>query len=575
MIEISGIPMSLDAMLTQNAALQHHELAQALGVRKDELLSQHLVRKSVDARKKSNVHFTTTFVCELSEGIEQRLLEDPPRGLHVKRAKPYIDIDYPQLHHSAAARKRIVVVGLGPAGLFCALYLARCGLKPLVIERGFDVDRRARDVAQFEKTGQLNPHSNIQFGEGGAGAFSDGKLTTNVKNPHTQQALHWFVDAGAPEEILVEAHPHIGSDKLPAVVRRMREEICARGGEVCFGTCLVDWIFADGHVTSVIVEQVETGARKQLAADAVVLSCGHSARDVFELCKVSDLAMEQKPFAVGVRIEHLQRDINFAQWGAAAAHPALGAAEYKLVVHLPQGRSVYTFCMCPGGSVVAAASELGGVVTNGMSNYMRSGKNANAALLVGVGPNDFGSDDVLAGVAFQRAIEQAAFDLGKRHNAKPYQAPCQSVGDFLADAQRREVSDHSSRLTHANIRATTHASMPVFPTYTRGVFSASLVDCLPDFVVDSLAQALPMMGKKLKGFDSLQAIMTAPETRSSSPVRIKRARTLQAYAASNDPDSAVATGVFPCGEGPGYAGGIMSAACDGIRVAQGVIRALS
>lgn len=556
MIEVSGIRLSLDAALPENKGKQIGEVAQALGIPAKSIEEATLTRKSVDARKKSNVHFTTSFRLRLADGLEPRLVQHAPKGLNVRPAKAYEPLACPDCSKAVGEQKgRIVVVGLGPAGLFAALYLARCGLRPVVVERGFDVTRRAQDIARFHESGALNPNSNIQFGEGGAGTFSDGKLTTNIKNPFAKHVLHWFVDAGAPESILVDAHPHLGSDNLPGIVSAMRKEIIERGGEVRFATRLSGWHFEEGHLAAVELESTESGVCEELPASNVVLACGHSARDVFELCRDAGFAMEQKPFSVGVRIEHPQQAINQAQWGKAAHHPALGAAEYKLAVHLPTGRSVYTFCMCPGGEVVTAASEEGGIVTNGMSCYARSGKNANSAVLVNVDPADFGSGDVLAGVQLQRSIEQAAFRVSAEHGGKSYQAPAQRVGSFLGTASQKGKGGPE-------------------PTYARGVVEAPIAECFPAFVSESLAQALPLLGRKLKGFDDPNALMTAPETRSSSPVRICRGRDLQARFAEGgaDLEELPGNGVFPCGEGPGYAGGIMSAACDGLRVASRIVQ---
>lgn len=559
MIDVSGLKLSLDAGLPDGQALALREIARQLGVKPEAIERAQLLKRSVDARKKANVHFTASYRLELSSECEERLLarvgqkDAKLKGLQIKPATPYVPLEIPRL---GASDLPPVVVGAGPAGLFAAWYLAKSGLKPLLVEQGAPVEERAHDVETFFRTGELNPWSNIQFGEGGAGTFSDGKLTTNLKNRYTAHVLHWFVDAGAPESILRQAHPHVGSDNLARIVSAIREDIIRLGGEVYFHTKLVEMKLEDGRLTSIMLRNAQTGEETLQPCTALVLACGHSARDTFELIRDAGFAMEQKPFSMGVRIEHPQALINEAQWGSAATHPALGAAEYKLAIHLPSGRSVYSFCMCPGGEVVAAASEAGGIVTNGMSNYARDGKNANAALLVNVDPADLASSDVLAGVELQRAVEQRAYRVAQEQGGAPYQAPAQTVGAFLGKE-------------HAFGGDTVHCD----PTYERGVVEAPLDEVLPDFITKALREALPLMGKRVRGFDNPGALLTAPETRSSSPVRICRDESLQAYrACSAAEEVSSASGIYPCGEGPGFAGGIMSAAIDGIKVAEEVAR---
>lgn len=529
MLRVSGLRLPLDFRegdLRRAAAKKLRLPETALG-------RVRLVKKSVDARKKEDVRFVCAAEAEV-DGSEDRLLSRL-RDSGVQKAAPF---RYELPGGGKQPERRPVVVGFGPAGMFAALVLAQCGWRPIVVERGLPVEERGRSVERFWREGVLDPESNVQFGEGGAGTFSDGKLTTGTGDPRIRKVLEELVKAGAPEEILVEAKPHIGTDRLPGVVKAIREQIAALGGEVRFSTRVTGFRLKEGRLAGLELSG-PSGAGELLECGQAVLAVGHSARDVFAELDRLGLPMVPKAFSVGARIEHPAALIDRAQYGRFAGHPALGAADYKLSCHLENGRGVYTFCMCPGGFVTGAASEEGGVVTNGMSPWARDGENSNAALLVGVTPADYGAEGPLAGVEFQRRIERAAFRLA----GGAYGAPAQRVADFLSRTPSRGFSG-------------------VKPTYLPGVVPAGLEGCLPAFVTESMRAALPILGRQLRGFDSGDAVLTAPETRSSSPVRILRDETLQCPAAR---------GLYPCGEGAGYAGGIVSAAVDGIRAAEAVV----
>ena len=551
MLELSGIKIALAGLDgTDEAELKavRRTTLRMLHLQPSDLVSLELRKRSVDARKKNDVHLTITARLALRGGSNaERALIEKSRSwrrapkLSVAEEDPY------RLPATTAplGDTRPVVVGAGCAGLFCALALAQAGQRPLLVERGDGSRERSRAIETFNKTGVLDTESNIQFGLGGAGTFSDGKLTTGTKSPSHRLILKTFVDAGAPQRILWDAKPHIGSDILPAVVQHIMRRIEELGGEVRLRTRMTGLGISSGRICSVTLASCdEDGATREetLRTERVVLACGHSARDVYQLLCDQGVTLERKPFAMGVRIEHLQADIDRAQYGTAAGHAALGAAPYKLAVHLPSGRGAFSFCMCPGGYVVAAASETGGVVTNGMSLSDRAGTNANAGLLANVFPTDLPGDDVLAGMELQRACERAAFEAG----GGGYVAPAQLVADFLKNTPSSSGGDIS-------------------PTYPRGVSWGSVDCCLPSYVAETLRGAIPLMARKLRGFDRTDAVLTGVESRSSSPVRVTR----------DDNGQSVSTvGLFPCGEGAGYAGGIMSAAADGLRTAEWVLSSL-
>ena len=502
-------------------------IAKKLSVSPDDVREARLIRKSLDARKKGQIHYVCTFLADIKSKVCPG--GDVTEYRETKYAFPYTNL---------CSEKRPVIIGTGPAGLFCALMLARAGIKPIVFERGSEVGRRTEKIDNLRRNGVLDFNTNVQFGEGGAGTFSDGKLTCGLNDERTEFVLSEFVKSGAPEEIMYLAKPHIGTDYLRQVVVNIRNEIISLGGEVHFDSLFTDYkCDPDGRLQAVEITDLNTGDKKELDCDILVLALGHSSRDTYRMLYGKGMNMTKKPFSVGVRIEHRREYINLLRYKDAVLAESLPAADYKLSCH-PDSRGVYTFCMCPGGEVVCASSEEGGVVTNGMSCFARDMDNSNSALLVSVYPEDTG-DYVLAGMDFQTELERAAYELG----GGGYFAPCQRVGDFLECKASEGFGE-------------------VMPSYLPGVKGANLWDILPEFVAEGLKKALLELDGKMKGFLKEDAVLTGVETRSSAPVRIVRDENMQSSVC----------GIYPIGEGAGYAGGIMSAAMDGIRCAEEICR---
>lgn len=490
----------------------------------------HIYKTSLDARDRNNIHFVHSVICSMGDDELERNYVNKNKDLSY-----YAESVFEPEISGEPKDGRIVIAGFGPAGMFCGLALAEKGYKPVILERGNEVDKRVSAVKKFWSCGELDVNSNVQFGEGGAGTFSDGKLTTRIKDPLCRYILNRFVEFGAPEEIMHKAKPHIGTDNLRNIVKAIRERIISLGGEVRFDTRLEDFTASGGNVKTVITNNGEE------EVSALVLALGHSARDTFEMLADKGVFLEPKAFSVGARIEHLQKDVDESLYGEFAGNKYLPKGEYQLSYHDKTGRGVYTFCMCPGGFVVPAASENGGIVTNGMSEFLRDGDNANAAVVVSVRPDDFGKNP-LDGVNFARRIEQNAYV-----QTGCYKAPAVNVGAFLEGRTGLEISD-------------------VRPTYESGVQAADFNKIFPEFVCDALREGIYDFGRKMKCFKNKSAVLTAPETRTSSPVRITR---------NKDRTSLNYDNLYPCGEGAGYAGGIMSAAVDGLNTAAVIMKKIA
>ena len=534
MIRITELPLPIDPDAREvGRDVLRAAIVQRLGIEPTALVDFSVYKRSYDARRKSSV-ITFVYIIDAEVRDEAAVLKRLANDRQVMSA-PDTRYQPPSRAHSDL-RERPIVIGFGPGGLFAALILAQQGYRPIVLERGREVRRRTQDTWGLWRRHTLDPISNVQFGEGGAGLFSDGKLYSQIKDPRYlgRKVMHEFVRAGAPPEILYVSKPHIGTFRLTGVVAAMRREITSLGGEVRFESKVTDLLIENGQIEAVVLESGET-----LQSRHVVLALGHSSRDTFRMLERRHVFMEAKPFAIGFRIEHPQSMIDKVRLGRFAGHPALGAADYKLVHHASNGRSVYSFCMCPGGTVVAATSEPGRVVTNGMSQYSRNERNANAGIVVGIDPAQDFPGGVLAGIALQERLESKAYELGGRN----YSAPAQLVGDFLRGQPSKTLGE-------------------VEPSYKPGVQLCDLAEALPAYAVAAIREALPAFGREIRGFDRPDAVLTGIESRTSAPLRITR-----------DPQhlqSRNVRGLYPCGEGAGYAGGILSAAVDGIKVAEAV-----
>ncbi len=525
-IRIEEVPLELD----DNENILKSKISKILGIPEKEIINYTIVKRAIDSRRR-NVLLIHSVDVKIKNSNSIKKWEKKHR---TRIHEPFI---YQEKIVKENPNKNIVVVGSGPCGLFATLLLAKAGLNPLLIERGKDVDSRIQDVDEFFQKGNLNTKSNIQFGEGGAGTFSDGKLYTLIKDPRSKYIFSEFIKAGAPEEIAWSASPHVGTDKLRGVIKNLRKEIEKLGGKIKFKTCMTDIEIKDNKLEAIIVNN-----EKKIPVDELILATGHSARDTYRMLFDRKIKMQPKAFSIGVRIEHKSEMINKAQYEEAYKHPKLGAAKYKLVQHLKDKRPVYTFCMCPGGYVMGATSEENAVVTNGMSKYAQDGENSNSALLVPINADDFDSDHPLAGLKFQEKWERKAYIAG----GSDYSAPVQLVGDFLKNKPSTEIKS-------------------IEPTYKPGVKPASLDSCLPDYVIDSLKEALPLLDRKIAGFANSEAVLTGIETRSSSTVRIER----------NEQYESNISNLYPAGEGAGHAGGIVSSSIDGLKVAEIIIEKYS